>query len=81
MSTTSDLKVACQYANSGMPLILKIATSGFINRGADLAWCSAFPNESEYVFPPLTYLEPTGRKEEVEVNDQLISVVEVVPHL
>ena len=28
-------------------------------RGADIAFLSAFPAEEEYLFPPLTYLEPT----------------------
>lgn len=81
MSATSRLEVAVRYASSGAPLLLKIATSAFINRGADLAWLSCFAEEAEYLFPPLTYLEPTGRKEEIDVDGQSVCVVEVVPHL
>ena len=39
-----------------------------MDRGADLAWCSAFPGEKEFLFPPLTYLKPTGRREEVQTQ-------------
>ena len=79
MSTTSELKVAVAYASSSAPFLLKIATSGFINRGADLSWVSCFADEC--VFPPLTYLEPTGRQEEVDVRGVVYKVVEVTPHL
>ena len=37
-----------------------------MNRGADVSFLSAFPNEKEYLYPPLTYLKPTGRKEVVK---------------
>ena len=29
--------------------------------GADVQWLSAFPGEAEILYPPLTYLKPTGR--------------------
>lgn len=81
VSTTSDLRVAVEYATSGMPLLLKIATTGFIDRGADLAWCSCFPDEAEYLFPPLAYLKPTDRREEVCEDGQSILVIEVTPYI
>ena len=28
--------------------------------GADLQWLSAFPSEAEVLYPPLSYLQPTG---------------------
>ncbi len=81
MSTTTDLKVAVLYSLSQHSLLFKIVARNFLSTGADLDWLSAFPNEAEMVYPPLTYLEPTGRIQEVsEVRDgQLLqfTVVEV----
>ena len=31
--------------------------------GADVQWLSAFPGEAEILYPPLTYLQPTGRSQ------------------
>ena len=33
---------------------------------SDISWLSAFPGEKEVLFPPLTFLKPTGRAEVVE---------------
>ena len=62
-------------------LLLKIASRSFMDRGADLRFLSAFPGEAEYLFPPLTYLQPTGRRTRVLVGaDKVeVTVVEVVP--
>lgn len=49
-------------------LIMKISTKGFMDRGANLRWLSAFPAESEFLYPPLTFLQPTGFQEQVEVK-------------
>ena len=82
MSATSDLDVAVRYALSDTPLLFKVTTSSFMNRGVDLSWCSAFPAEAEFVFPPLTYLEPTGRQEQVDLaGGKTLTVFEVVPHI
>lgn len=82
---TSDWQVAVRYSLSSHSLIFKLATSSNMDRGADLAWCSAFPGEKEFLFPPLTYLKPTGRREEVQTQTDAdgfagtITVVEVEP--
>ena len=68
MSTTSELSVAFSYAASAQALLFKIASSSFMDRGADISWLSAFPGEREYLFPPLTYLRPTGRHEELRLR-------------
>ena len=65
MSTTSDLEVAARYALSETSLLFKIDASQFLDRGANVSFLSAFANESEYLYPPLTYLKPTGRREVV----------------
>ena len=60
MSTTSSLKVAMQYAASQKPLLLRISSDNYLNRGPEISFLSAFPDECEFVYPPLTYLQPTG---------------------
>ena len=60
MSTTSDLKVAVQYAASEQSVLLHLHTSTFMQRGANLSFLSAFPGEAEYLFPPLTFLKMQG---------------------
>jgi len=77
MSTTRDMGVAIDYSRSRRSLIFKIVTENQLQRGADLQWLSAFPNESEVLFPPLTYMQPTGRKTEVEIDGYHFTVVEV----
>jgi len=80
-STTSSFDVAVQYASSTSPLLFKVLTSSFMERGADVSFLSCFPEEHEILFPPQTYFRPTGRQETVTVaNGPLFTVVEVVPH-
>ena len=84
MSTTSDIMVALHYARSmERSLMFKLRTDSFMGRGADLRFLSAFPNEREILFPPLTYLKVSG-KPPVEVTTEdgrVVFVVEVIPHL
>jgi len=63
MSTTQDLKVAVRYCLSQQSLLFKIVSPNFMTMGADVQWLSAFPNEAEILYPPLTYLKPTGRRQ------------------
>ena len=79
MSTSTDLQVAVQYSRSPSSLLLKIRTKSFMQRGADLAFLSAFPGESELLYPPLTFLAPTGRTMEYEQAGMKFTVVEVEP--
>ncbi len=59
--------------------------SSFLAIGADLQWLSAFPGEAEMLYPPLTFLKPTGRTDTVSVtrdDEQCVFVVvEVEPVL
>ena len=48
-------------------------------RACPVSFLSAFPGEAEYLFPPLTYLQPTGRREVVTLGDAEYTVVEVEP--
>ena len=79
MSTTSDAAVAVAYAASARALVFKVRSTSFMDRGADISWCSAFPGEKEFLYPPLTYLKPTGRREVVKEGAAEFEVVEVAP--
>ena len=85
MSTTSDINVAVRYSLSQHSLLLKIVASNFMSTGAELQWLSAFPSEAEILYPPLTYLQPTGRKDtlvmERDRKSLSFTVVEVEPFL
>ena len=70
MSTTSDLSVAVRYCLSPQSLIFKIVSTDFMSMGADVGWLSAFPGEAEILYPPLTYLKPTG---DTQVSEPLFS--------
>ena len=54
MSTTASLKVAMQYSASEKALLLRIRTKNFMVRGPTISFLSAFPDEDEFLFPPLT---------------------------
>ena len=79
-----------RYALGDSSLLFKLRADSFMDRGADIAFLSAFPSEREYVYPPLTYLKPTGKLETIhvaagEVGDgspeTSITVLEVQPHV
>jgi len=72
MSTTRELEVAVAYALSPHSLLFKIRTPSFMQRGADIQFLSAFPAESEMLFPPLTFLKPTKKN---------VDVVKITPHM
>ena len=50
-------------------------------RDPDISFLSAFPGEAEFLFPPLTYLEPTGNVETVVVEEFTYEVVDVRPQM
>jgi hypothetical protein len=70
MSTTTDVNVAVRYCLSSNSLLFKIVSDNFMTMGADLQWLSAFPGEAEILYPPLTYLKPTGRTQVTSQIDQ-----------
>lgn len=90
MSTTSELEVAVGYALSPHSILFKIKTASFMQRGADIKFLSAFPAEAEFLYPPLTYLRPTGRCETLNITPHAwggggtsvkFTVIEVEPQL
>ncbi len=81
MSTTRNWEVALGYSMSRAPLIFKIRSTCFANRGADISFLSAFPAEQEFLYPPLTFLK-TGWTEDISLGEHgTIKLVEVEPSL
>ena len=86
MSTTTNPAVAVRYSLSPNSLLFKIVAPNFMACGAELQWLSAFPGEAEVLFPPLTFLQPTGRTDRVEAADRngnpvVITVIEITPYI
>ena len=81
MSTSLDVHVAVQYAMSEHPLLLKLVTKSFMQRGANMKPFSCFPSEREMLFSPMTFLRPTGSVAHLRFEEGVtITVVEVEPH-
>ena len=62
-------------------MLLRLRTKNFMTRGPDISFLSAFPAESEFLFPPLTYLAPTDHIETLHVDDAVYTVVDVEPNM
>jgi hypothetical protein len=81
MSTTRKLEVAIQYTGASkkkkMPTVFKIGI-GAINRGAVLDEFSQYPDESEVLFPPFSFLEVVGEITYMYMNKD-IGLIRVVP--
>lgn len=79
MSTTNSLSIATMYSKSieGNALLFKIKVDNMKQLGADISWLSAFPQEEEILYPPLTYLQPTGKVETTTIDNLLFTIVEV----
>merc|ERR1712196_304363 len=80
-STTTDMSVAVTFSASKHVLLLQLLCRSFITRGADLSFLSAYPEQVEYLYPPLTYLRPTGlvHQQTFGDGDVTITVVQVEP--
>ena len=49
-----------------------------MQRGASIQFLSAFPAEEEVLYPPLTFLKPTGKTLTMTFGAREFTVVEVV---
>ena len=84
MSTSASAEVAMRYALEGcatrIVCLFRLQTASFMERGADLAFLSAFPDEAEYLYPPSTYLRVLhGRRECLTVDEMRVTVIDLVP--
>jgi hypothetical protein len=73
VSTTASQEVAVlNFAASSLPLVFRIVTKNCINRGADISFLSVYPNEQEFLYPPLTYLHCVKMERETLCGVQLL---------
>ena len=84
MSTTTQLSVAVRYALSRRSLLFRVTAPSFMQAGADLSFVSAFSAEQEMLYPPGTYLRPTGQDQIVDLNvgepgASVVRVIDVEP--
>uniref|UniRef100_A0A7S3ET14 NAD(P)(+)--arginine ADP-ribosyltransferase n=1 Tax=Haptolina ericina TaxID=156174 RepID=A0A7S3ET14_9EUKA len=68
-STTTERSVAVHYGTGPAGTIMEMQM-GLVDRGAELSWISQYPHEAEILFPPLTGLEMSSAK--VDVNSLVI---------
>jgi hypothetical protein len=76
MSTSTDMETVASYAASKCPLIFKVVSTSWTNRGCDIKWLSLYPDEAEVLYPPLTYLKPISKS---RINGTGGYLVEVQP--
>ena len=81
MSTSEDLRIALKYtrgADAGA-LVFMLKAQSFMQLGADLTYLSAFPEEREFLYPPLVYLRPTGETHRFTYDGVEYTVIEIDP--
>ena len=82
LSCTYDLATAAHFASSREVLLFLVTAKTFLQHGASLEFLSCLPHEREVCYPPVTYLKPTGRTQQMELTGGLRCVViEVIPHV
>ena len=61
-------------------MLLRLRTTSFMARGADISFISAFAAESEVLFPPLTYLKVEEQHQvQVPGTDVSFTVIDITP--
>ena len=82
MSTTSDLAIALRYAAGAKEALLfrmVLEPADFMKMGIDIEYLSAFPQEREYLYPPLTFLRTVGEPTSIQTLDTKVLIVDVEP--
>jgi len=81
MSCSADLRTAVRYTMSSdsRALIFMLRAETFMQLGADLSFLSCFPEEKEFLYPPLTFLRPTGKTYTLWHDGTQYTVVEMHP--
>ena len=71
------------YTNSTSQrgVLLRVRTNSSMERGADLTYLSAFPGEREFLFKPLTFLQPVGAPKKLTLAGRAIVVIDVEPRV
>lgn len=78
MSTSASKDVAIEFSESEHPLVFKYVIDNCMSCGVDISFLSAYPEEQEALFPPLTYLSVVKLSVEV-VNYTRVLVASVRP--
>lgn len=82
LSTSTNFAVGAKYSLSGKSLLFRLTIENHMQYGAEINWLSAFPREEEVLYPPLTFLQPTGRTQVVTFKSgHTFEVVEVRPSI
>ena len=81
MSTTANIQIALAYSAGAQGVLFCLHTSSAMERGADLSFLSCFPGESEFLYPPLTYLQPVqpAEKKSITLAGATFTVIDVEP--
>jgi len=77
MSTSAKKEVALSYASSRCGLLFQYRTRG-LGRGVPLSFLSCYPKEEEFLYPPMTFLQPERTWHDDETQ---CTVVEVTPQM
>ena len=85
MSTTADREIAIQYSGAqGQPEgnVLEIET-GAVDRGCCIQEYSQYPGEREYLWLPLSFVEPNGQPRVLITDKGLVNIyqVKMIPNL
>ena len=77
LSFTTNIGVAAGFAQSRTALLLLVNPNGpYLQQGVSLRFLSLIPQEDEIVYPPCTYLRPTGRTALIELGDASVTGVD-----
>jgi len=87
MSTSRDVKVALMYTRPEpgdrspchSVIIMRLNPASFMEQGVDLSFLSCFPQEHEYLYPPLTFLRKTGEPIFFKFEETQYEVIDVAP--
>jgi hypothetical protein len=77
VQTTGDEHISTA---SGKGLLFRICVTNPLQYGADLRFLSFFASEAEFLYPPLTFLKPSGRVTQIDFCGVKYTVVDVEPH-
>ena len=73
MSTTDDKEVVLSYARNTCPRVFVYETLA-LRRGCCIQYLSIYPQEVEYLYPPLTFLSAAGTEPYVEDGITFVAI-------
>ena len=58
---------------------MRLDANQFLQKGVDIRCLSCFPHEEEYLYPPLTFVNPVSEPIVVETLNTTYRVIDVQP--